>query len=90
MIKEYKNSRFYPCPLAANGDWCGGIVALTGHLYECTRCHAEWTKDGDPLGYDYPNICVVPGCGKDRKARGLCNKHYTRQRTAERKTPCTT
>ena len=79
MIKEYKNSRFYPCPLAAKGDWCGGIVVLNGSTYECQRCKNQWTLAGYPVGYVPPQkLCTINGCDNKHSARGMCDKHYQR------------
>lgn len=49
MIKEYKGSRFYPCPHSYGGEWCGGTAALVNNKFVCQKCRFAWDQDGQPI-----------------------------------------
>lgn len=48
----------------------------------CRRHYVRWKKHGDALYVGKPGpaaqACVIPGCGKGRRANGLCDMHRKR------------
>lgn len=80
-MKELRFSRFWPCATIFPDGWCPGTATLAGKTYTCNKCAHEWDLDGHYPGYvPSPELCAVEGCEGERKARGMCSKHYQRWR----------
>jgi hypothetical protein len=48
----------------------------------CGMHYFRWYRNGDPerlISAERPTVCMIEGCDKRRRSRGMCKMHSTRQ-----------